>query len=320
MANTDENKEIAFYCAKKNFGCGTRFYTTEYTTEDFPERDWHPWKYQAECTYCKKTAEQDHLQLSRWKSIHVHGRSGPATAEGVERVKAANKARDPSSYEVSRFNAISHGENCQKATLFPARPGKYDACEGCEHLDNGCGSPEMRFCQKRNEIFLQVSAAMQSGDPSKMNELFVGLQTNLIGITMDMARSIAVRGVELVTPELWEDKEDGRKRPVEYLDEQGNARTVYKVEVNPLIPVFSRLMKDNKMDLDSFGLTPERKEEDKQFAGNLDESEGQETLQQATLERDRQMDKLLNIIEGKSIVKTVVVTDAEVIEHESPNQ
>lgn len=314
--NEDDNKLIGFHCALKYFGCGNRFYTTDYTVEPYAERQWLPFTYAADCPICHREAKQDHLQIARWKAIHDNGSAGPKSEEGIERIKEGNQNRDESSYRVSRFNAITHGENCKKATLYPARPGQYDQCQGCEWLDNGCGSPEMQFCQKRNEIYLQIAAAVQSGDPSKMSDLFVGLQTNLIGIGMDMARSIMVRGVEIVTPVLYEDKEDGRKRPVEYLGEDGYTRTVMKVEVNPLIPVFSSLMKNNKMDLSTFGLTPERKEEEKIFKGNIDDSEENETnLALAQAQRDQQMDDLLKLIKGDQPVEAVVV-EGEVLTRE----
>ena len=312
----DDNKLIGFYCARKYFGCGNRFYTQDYTVDDYPDREWLPYIYTANCPLCHRESKQDHLQIARWKAIHDNGSAGPKSEEGKERISVGNKGRDESTYRVSRFNAITHGENCKKATLFPARPGQYDQCEGCEWLENGCGSPEMRFCQKRNEIYLQISAAMQNGDPSKMSDLFVGLQTNLVGIAMDMARSIMVRGVELVTPELYEDREDGRKRPVEYLDESGYRRTVMKVEVNPLIPVFSALMKNNKMDLATFGLTPERKEEEKAFKGNIDDGdENKETLALAQAQRDQQMGDLLKLIKGDEPIEAVVV-EGEVLSRE----
>jgi hypothetical protein len=61
------------------------------------------------------------------------GGDRPVTAEG-KAAAAKNLEGHPTPQEsrLTRFNAMKHGMEARTATYFPAKPGKYAFCEGCD--------------------------------------------------------------------------------------------------------------------------------------------------------------------------------------------
>lgn len=293
---TQDNSPLApihFHCTLKNGGCGSRFVSTTYQTEDWPERDWHPFHHYVDCPRCGEQAEQAAWELAAWRSAKVG-----KTAEGLAKISEANKKRDPASYTVSRFNAIVHGMTAETAKYYPARPGQYDACEQCEFLTDGCGTA-FKHCAKRTELFVQFNLAMEEGNSALLGRLMASNQAALMAIQADMLRAVARRGVEIITPEYYTDKETGVAYPIEFTTEDGKKHRVLKVEANPLLPWIIKFMKDNGTTISDLSLTPAAQQEEKRFNGFLDAKEQERESVDLALEAIRtQQEQLQQLIRG----------------------
>lgn len=311
------NETLAFHCTKSRLGCGHKFESDIYETEDYPQREWLPHKYFAECPECDMRAVHASWQIAQWKAISDHGTTGPVSEKGRLAISQANKDRDPDSYRLSRFNALSHGLSSTVAQFFPARPGNYDICESCEYLNNGCGD-DMKHCAKRTELFVQFKLAEEEGDGRLLGKLMAGTQAGLAAITMDMVRNVAVKGVMIETPEYYIDKETGKPMPLKLTDEYGREVQIMKAEANPLLSHLINFIQKNNTTLGDMGLTPAAKEEERRFDGYL---EAAETSQEQTLEvrkeANSQMAALRALIQGKTAtIDHGNIIDAEIIDDE----
>lgn len=308
------DQEIAFHCLKKNIGCGNRFKSREFETEDFPEREWLRFQYFADCPACGQRSPQAGWQLAQWKTIHDHGSPGPASSKGRLAISKANQERDPESYALSRFSALTHGLSSTVAQFYPARPGKYAQCEGCEYLNDGCGT-EMKHCAKRTELFVQFALAEETGDGRLLGKLMSNMQAGVAAITMDMVRDIAIRGVTLESPEFYIDKESGRAMAVEIPDESGIPRQLMKVEANPLLNTLIGFIQKNGTTLGDMGLTPAAREEQKRFDGFLTAAEeSRESVVDARKEAMQGMQQLRDLLGGgRTMIEDGEVVEAEII-------
>ncbi|WP_020396118.1 hypothetical protein [Thiolinea disciformis] len=309
--NNNKNTELAFKCGTTKGGCGKRFTATQYQTANFPEREWYPYVHSAVCPACGLDAGQANWQLGQWKAVYDHGRPGPTTAEGLKAIADATKNRDPSSFAVSRFNAITHGATAEVAKFFPARPGKYPVCDGCEYLLDGCGT-EMRHCAKRTELFVQFALAQEQGDGRLLGRLMASTQAGLLAITGDMIRAIAARGVELERP-MFVRGDKGGIDLATYRDEFGNQQTIMEVSANPLLKPLIDLMSKNGMTLADLNLTPAAAEEQKRFDGYLDDKEAdRQSVADAMAQQQANMDKLLAVMNrGSKLIPAGRVIDVE---------
>ncbi len=306
--NTDAdnyNTEIAFHCALKRDGCGARFKTKDYESEDYPEREWLKVNYYATCPKCGELAEQAAWQLAQWKAIHDHGQPGPVTETGKNNIRAAQKERDSDSYKISRFNAMTHGMSAKVADTYPARPGGYDECESCQWLTNGCGTA-FNECLKKLEVFLQFHVAMKEGNGRLLGDLLAQDQAGLAAIRSSLIRSIAKHGVLRETPEWVYDKDTGIQ-VAEYTDEQGRRRQITKLEVNPGIKALTELIARNNTTLADMGLTPGVLEEEQKLPGYIDDDnrESIEALEQKINEGTDALRRLMGhrTIDGELVEK-----------------
>lgn len=296
---------ISFYCTRKRGGCGSRFSTHDYETHDYPEREWHPFNHVATCPKCGEFAEQAAHQLAAWRAA-----AAPRSAEARAAISAAQRARDPASYAVSRFNAITHGATAETAKFYPARPGHYALCDSCEYLMDGCGTA-LQHCAKRTELFVQFHLADEQGDGSLLGKLMASTQAGLMAITNDMIRDIALRGVALETP-VWTKGERGVELAT-FTDDAGQSRVLKKVEAHPLLPVLIAFIHKNTMTLGDMGLTPKAKEEEKQFKGFLDaQAADRESLQDAARAQQELVANLMRVVGGARVVEGGRVVDGEV--------
>ena len=304
MSHDDHQKPtINFHCARKSGGCGARFSTHDYRKEENPARDWHPWEYLATCPRCGEDAHQAAHQLAAWKSAVT-----PKTPEQIAAIVAGNKARDKSSYEASRFNAIVTGATARTAQFFPARPGKYPHCEHCEYLTEGCGT-ELQHCAKRTELFVKFHMAAETGNAGLLRSLMADTQAGMMALTADMITAISRRGVELETP-VFTKGEDGIDIAT-YTDAEGKERTLMRVEAHPLLPHLINYIQKNTMTLGDMGLTPKIQEEQKQFKGFLDAKDAdRETIQDAAAAQREVVANLLRVVGGTRVVQGGRVIDA----------
>lgn len=258
----DRLKETRFHCAE----CDLRFDAEPARLVDAPEDAWHPWRYFADCPRCKTEAPQErqarHL-LKMWANA-----TGPKTPEGIAAVtKNLEGHPTPEEAQRTRFNGLKHGLTARTATYWPARPGGYPHCQGCEYLDNLC--LQQTACLKRTELFMVHHIAFESGDPRLLNDLNAELHANLRAIVNDMILAVIGDGVRLQTPEWFYDK-DGGFHLAEYIDERTGLRTTLtKVEEHPLLKRIGEFVSRFGLDLNSQGMTPKQIEPESEVSGHL---------------------------------------------------
>ncbi|OQX03942.1 MAG: hypothetical protein BWK73_37840 [Thiothrix lacustris] len=296
---------ISFYCIRKKGGCGSRFTSVDYRTEPDPDQDWHPYRHWAVCPKCGEDVAPASHQVAAWKAAAT-----PRSVDARAAMSAAQRARDPASYAVSRFNAITHGATAETAKFYPARPGHYPICEACEYFNDGCGIA-FQHCAKRTELFVQFHLAQESGDGSLLGRLMASTQAGLMAITNDMIRDVAVRGVALETP-VFTKGEKGIELAT-YEDAEGRTKTLTKVEAHPLLLPLINIIQRNTMTLGDMGLTPKAKEKTQQFKGFLDaQAADRETLQDATRTQQGLIADLFRVVGQARVVEGGRVIDGEI--------
>lgn len=291
-ATTDrELRQINFFCPD----CRHRFVAEldRARVEDAPELEHHPFRYFAECPRCGGEVPQAAWERNLMAAA-AH-QTGPRTAEGKAAV-AANLAGHPTEAEarLTRFNAMKHGLFARTATYYPAKPGKYPHCEGCEYRDNVCW--EQTACLKRTELFLRHHIAFDQQDPKLLQGLRADLQANVQAIIDDIIHAIIAEGVQLKTPAWFYDKE-GRFHLAEYRDTEDERRLIYEINAHPLLKVLTEMLARNNMALGDLGMTPKVQDETEQLRGFLGdqaaERENEATYRQQALQNQQKLLALL---------------------------
>lgn len=255
--------DVTFVCKC----CVAEFQSEPDRVEDDPEADHHPYRYYATCRVCSTECEQvawERSLLKAWARA-----TGPRTAEGKARV-AQNIEGHPTPEEAlrTRFNSMKHGIYARTATYFPARPGGYPHCQGCEYLLNTCH--EQSACLKRTELFLKHHIAFDSRDPSLLMELRADTQAALQALINDMILAIAQDGgPRLLSPEWYYDTE-GECHFVKWVDESGAERQLMKKEAHPLLRVLMDFISKNTMSLADMGMTPRAQDDGETIRGHLE--------------------------------------------------
>lgn len=287
-------KTVTFLCS--GMDCPTKFEAIPETVEPDESQDWHPWRYTAHCPQCGQVAEQAYWEKALLKAWAKS--TGPKTAEGLAKA-AANLEGHPTAAEaqLTRFNAIKHGLYTTATKYFPARPGKYQACEGCRYLDNGCGEIS-KACLQRVEIYMVHQLAYDENNPKLLAQLNMEMQATVRAIVNEILLSIARRGVEWETPEWYYDK-DGRFHLAKYTPEDGGQPIqIMKVQEHPLLKTLIDLMKSNGMTLPDDGMTLRSAEQEQQMKGFLASRAGdQEQLMDFQQRQTVALEKLSGLID-----------------------
>lgn len=232
---------------------------------DCPEDEWHPWIYRAECPSCggfdQRQDPQQRRMLKMWAKA-----TGPRTPEGRAAV-AKNLAGHPTPSEAlrTRFNRMQHGMYARTAKYFPAKPGRYPQCEGCEYLVSICH--QQVACLKRTDLLLKHQIAFETKDPSLLTELRADMQGGITALIDDILLSIVQEGVSLKTPKTTEGK-DGTKL-LEYLDANGDTRQIIEIHAHPLLRVLTEFLSRNQLSLGDLRMTPKVVEEEEALQGQL---------------------------------------------------
>ena len=263
-ARRDRLDEVNFYCLR----CRHKWQATPDEVQDAPERDWHPWRYWAnECPRCgAENVEQAGWERSLLKAYTQS--TGPKTAEGRARV-TANLAGHPTPEEAqrTRFNAVQNGLYSRVATYFPAKPGKYPQCEGCEYLNNGC---EVQIaCLKRTELFMKHQIAFETKDPALLTLMAADMQAGIRGLIDDMILTVIGDGVRLRAPKGSLDK-DGNFRLHQFMDDDGQFRPIEEYSAHPLLKVLGDFLQKNAMSLSDYAMTPKAQDDKDVIEGYLD--------------------------------------------------
>lgn len=276
-ARTDPLQQVTFRCGF----CGHQWESAPERIEDCADQPWHPWQYFAACPTCERESSQVWWERNLLKA-HASA-TGPRTEEG-KAASAANLDGHPTPEEAkrTRFNSLKHGLFARTANYFPARPGKYPHCQGCEYFNNGCdenpppGRKNPPACLKRTELFMRHQVAFESRDPGLLASLRSDTQAALQAIIDDIILAVAARGVELRAPEYWVDYKTGECGIVDYVNpETGEREIIYKTSANPLLKPLIEIVQKNNLTLADMGMTPKIQEEQDVMRGAL-EQRGQE--------------------------------------------
>lgn len=317
----DRLADVRFHCDD----CDYRFDAPPERVEDAPEDPWHPWRYFARCRFCKAEVPQEgkhrHL-LKMWA-----GASGPKTEEGKEAV-ASNLKHGPEQTRRTRFNALKHGLSARTATFWPARPGAYPHCEGCEYRDNICVTAIA--CQKRTELFMQHHIAFETGDPRLLNDLNADLHANLRAIINDMIIAVIKDGARLKTPQWYYDK-DGRFHWARGVkpgsgDDDGDRLhdapregdevvQLYEISEHPLIKRIGEFVTRLGLSLGDMEMTPKARSEDEALRGFVTQ---QGATSESLLEfQERQAGALEKLGEMIARSRVAVARDPVLLEHDA---
>jgi len=264
--------EVRFHC----LDCDYRFVAAPARVDDAPEDEWHPWRYFAECPACGREAQQarnERALLKAWARA-----TGPRTPEGLA-AAAKNLEGHPTPEEArrTRFNALKHGLTARTATYWPARPGRYPDCDGCEYFADCFGATA---CQKRVDLYFQHHLAFELGDPKLLNEQNADLQANLRAIINLMILDVIKDGATARAPAWYYDK-DGGFHLAQYMDESGNPQTITELREHPMLKRIGEWVARIGLSLSDMGMTPKAREDSEEVAGYL---AGQKQRQENLLE------------------------------------
>ncbi|MFZ5658749.1 MAG: hypothetical protein ACOY5C_02705 [Pseudomonadota bacterium] len=237
--------------------------------------------------------------------------TGPRTAEGKART-AANLEGHPTPEEAqrTRFNAMKHGLFAEVATYYPAKPGKYPHCSGCEYLESVC--QEQVACLKRTELFMKHHIAFETKDPSLLNRLRANLHANVQAIIDDIILAIISEGVQLKTPQWYYDKE-GALHLAEYTDSEGERRLIHEINAHPLLKTLGDFLAKNNLSLADMGMTPKGQDDTAIEMGNLQrQSQDRETMDQYQQRQTKALEDLRGMIERS---REKIGRDPILIEH-----
>lgn len=287
------DEALNFHCR----ACGERFSATYTRTALIEGRDWLPFDYFAQCPACGEEAAQAAWEVNLAKA-HAHA-TGPRTPEGIAQATAnlLEHAHKPEHRAVTRFNALKHGAYAKVSMFFPARPGKYPECDGCEHLTSEY-CVDFRACLKKAELFVKYAAAFERGDPGLLREVVAGRSAALNVIIDQMILAIArAGGPELTSPEWYHDK-DGGFHLARYRDENtGEMVQLMKKEEHPLLKRLIEFVAKNNMSLGDMGMTPKVQDEQEILKGYIDQDDADREREQEYRTRlEQQQTALLQLI------------------------
>lgn len=291
---TEARKEVTFRCAV----CRAQWRAAPDRVEDDPEAEHHPWRYfAARCTECDNVDIEQAAWERNLMKAHASA-TGPKTPEG-KAASARNLVGHPTPEEAkrTRFNAMKHGLFSKVATYFPAKPGQYPHCTGCQWLRNGCGEWDHGACLTRTELFMKHRIAFETRDPGLLVELRADLQANVTALLDDMVLAIVRSGVELRSPEWYTDKE-GVLHVAHFFDPDGRMRTIEKIEAHPLLDMLFKALSRNALTLTDMGMTPKVQEDHDMVRGHIEaQGDDRETLLGYQRQQTEQLARLSEMIE-----------------------
>jgi len=265
MDSTAQRSSVTFVCST----CDYKWAAAPDRVEDFAEDDVHPWAYFCACPRCGEDAGQLPQERNLFKAWSKS--TGPRTSAGIAAVtKNLEGHPTPEEARRTRFNAMKHGVYARTATYFPARPGKYPQCDGCQYFVECSGSVA---CLKKTELFLRTHIAFETRDPGLLTEINADIQSMVHSLVQDILLAIVGEGVQLKSPKFVYDK-DGDIHWVEYLDSTGEKQPLYDIAAHPLLKTLKDMLSANGMTLSDLAMTPKVQEDNNIEMGNL-ERQGQ---------------------------------------------
>lgn len=250
----------------------------------------HPWRYFATCTYC----EAKHQPQAPWERalLKAHqAATGPRTSEG-KAATAANLEGHPTPEEAlrTRFNGMKHGLNARVATYFPAKPGRYAFCDGCDVDRYWCA--DQPACVKQTELFMLHHAAFEQRNPKVLGKVHADLHAALVASLQMCLQAVLAHGALMAVPKVQLDK-DGKSVTLTYVDDKGETHSVMEYMSNPAFKPIADLVSRLGLSLGDLGMTPKAAEEEGDqllrgrlaHAGNSEAMEAFATRMAAALEK-----------------------------------
>ncbi len=276
----DPLETVDFRCEE----CLEYFTAPPETTEDDPDRPWHPFHYTAHCPRCGSLADQDPRQrglLKAWSRA-----TGPRTPEGIAAVtKNLEGHPTPEETKITRLNSLKHGGYANTVSYFPAKPGGYAVCGACDYFGDVCienpptGHKNPKACLKRAELFMRHQIAFDTGDAGLLKSLRAETQAGVQAIIDEMILQIAQDGGPRIKEVVWYSDKDGGFHLAEYIDaDTGEKRQIHELKAHPLLKVLIDYIAKNSLTLSDMGMTPKVQQENELLAGHLqEERKNQET-------------------------------------------
>lgn len=279
----DPRKEVAFHCR----ACGNKFRGEPDQVEAEPELEEHPYRYWADCPECGAEA----FEAGWWRNLFKAWRNatGPRTPEG-KAASAANLEGHPTPEEAlrTRFNALRHGMSARTATYFPARPGKYPMCDGCEHNPIPC--LQETACLKNVELYMRHHVAFESGDPGALTAIRAETHAGIQTLINWMIQTIAADGGPRIRDIQWYYDKDGALHLARWTDQGGQTHQIYELKAHPLLKPLIEFVQKAGMTLGDMGMTPKVQDEHELLEGHL---AGQNQDRTAALEHQTRQSKAL---------------------------
>lgn len=289
--------EVYFKCQSDS--CGHDFKAVpEKTVES--DNWWHPFEYFSPCPRCGHEATQHGREVGLLKA-HATA-TGPRTPEG-KAASASNLEGHPTPEEAqqTRFNALKHGLYANTATYFPARPGKYAICDGCNYYNHEC-TPESPdnppACLRRVELFMKHHLAFEAKDPGMLTGMRASTQAAIQAMIDEMIMTIAADGGPRIKSLEWYHDKDGGFHLARYRDKETDEWVhIEKLEQHPLLKPLIDYISKNNLTLSDMGMTPKVQEDQEILRGNLDEDAAEKESAQAYMQRlEKQQNQLMKLI------------------------
>jgi hypothetical protein len=204
----------------------------------------------------------------------------------------------------------------QTARYWPARPGSYAECDGCEHFSGAC-SPSLPSrdlppaCLKKTELMMRYQIAFETRDPKMLAQDMAAHHAAIRSIVDNIIMTLVRDGVRLRTPE-WHFDKDGRQLQVVDLE---TGAAILKVEAHPLLKHLVDITQKLGMALPDSGMTQKVQDEQDTVRGFLVDSASQaESIAEVHDQQRQKLDMMLEYIERSNDRKR---RDPILIEHAS---
>ncbi|PHS71956.1 MAG: hypothetical protein COB22_05935 [Cycloclasticus sp.] len=276
---TNPLDEVSFICrpCKKNGVSEPGFVADPSRIEDVPEKTTHPWAYFADCPRCGKECKQQVWEIALMSSYGKH--TGPKTEEGK-----ANSKKNLEGYPTAeqrkrvRFNGLKHGMYAQTLEFFPARPGQYLQCKGCQIAHDVCR--ENIICAKEADRAMRYQIAFSENNPDQLRDIQANNQSRIQSIMDNVMLSLVNTGVELKNPRGTYDQKAGKFIPETYLDGDGEVHLSMDYSAHPLLKTLMDFVSKNSLTMADQGMTPKLREDEEELQGKLSgaEQKGDELL------------------------------------------
>ena len=286
----------------------------------------HPWEYFCHCPECEQRCGQ-----SAWQKAWLKGRlysTGPKTAKGraQSRENIRKATATPRDKEKQSFAQTLHGRVAKYHKFFPARPGVYLRCKGCEYLeDQDCLKPpkvctkriellRLRLLTHRIELLTRYEQAFMAKEPERLMDVHAENQARMQILIEDMFLAIEDDGGPRIKEPVYTRNEKGKIKLSYFRDKDGKRVLMEEIKPHPLMKTLMEYIKKSGITMEDIGMTP-KKYKDIALEGYLSR---QDDRQEALLDYQARQAKALEAV--KEVFQRSarrLANDPVLIEHEA---